>query len=245
MALYTMPERKSKLELIANILAQGIGGYQRGKDQKRQIGRQEEQDALKAALMQARTGQAQRANMPRPPDLVQIAKIMSALQKTRDNTKDPVQAGLLEAEITKMENILAEAQGKEIVTTPGEKKFGGPKILPQFLRDLFARDIKAKSELRPIAAPPPAASPQATSPRQGILQRLEKSLPFYDKLHKFGRGLGQEPNVRKKLAEAGGLTATKPAGEEQVKVISPEGRQGTIPSSQLDDALAQGYRLVK
>jgi hypothetical protein len=38
---------------------------------------------------------------------------------------------------------------------------------------------------------------------------------------------------------------TPPAGKDTVTVINPEGKRGTIPRSQLQDAIAQGYREVK
>ncbi len=235
MAVSIVPRQRGKLDILAQILSRGIGGFQAGKEQKRQIGRQGEQDALKAALTQARTGQAQRANIPRAPaqpDPTKVAKAIASLQKIRDEAKDPTQAALLESEITKMENLLAGIQGKEIVTTPAQKQSRGPAFLGAKIRDLLKRDIQATSRLQPIGGAPPTPAP---SP-----QPLPGPIPTGTP-----QNIRPGANIAKRLAIAGGLTATKPVEEGTVKVVSPTGQQGSIPRSQLEDALSQGYKLVQ
>lgn len=238
MAVSIVPRQRGKLEILAQILSRGIGGFQQGKQQRIQGERQAEQDKLKVALTQAQIGKLGRAAPVKPPDSVKIAKAISALEKIKadiNKKTDPSQFGLLESEITKMENLLAGIQGKEIVTTPAQKQFRGPKWLGTKIRDLLKRDIPAQSKLQPIGGAPPAPSAPAPSPTP-----LPGPVPI-----STPAGVRPGAVIAKRLAEAGGLTATKPSEEGQVKVISPDGRQGSIPRSQLEDALAEGYRLVE
>lgn len=93
MPLYTVPRGRSKLDILAGILGKGIGGYQQGKEQKRQIGRQERLDPLKEELMRAQTGQAQRANIPKATDPIQQA--MKELQFWQERLKKTYKTGIM------------------------------------------------------------------------------------------------------------------------------------------------------
>ncbi len=66
MGVSIVPRQRGKLDILMSILSRGGQGFMAGKREKAQGERQVEQDKLKAALTQAQTGQAQRANIPQP-----------------------------------------------------------------------------------------------------------------------------------------------------------------------------------
>lgn len=114
--------------------------------------RGEEKFGLEKALTEAKTDWYGRRGVAKEQTPEKIIGSIAKLQKAKENAP-PVFGSMIDKQLSELYNQLAEAEGGRITETPAEKQFGGPEWLPNFLRDILARDKPAETGFVPNEPP--------------------------------------------------------------------------------------------
>ena len=133
---------------------------------------------------------------------------------------------------------MARASGEVGNLSEADKKpFGGSRALDAKIKQYFSELYKGKKTPENLKFISDLAT---TFQRTGQIKKVKLAKERAKQYSKALQGKMSENEIFEMLSPIG-----EPSSGNRIKVMSPDGKAGTIPKEQLQDALKQGYKQVQ